>query len=93
MDFDKSAFGAVEPERLEDQLADDTGILGMVEHTAAVLDLDTQLLTVSGRGGVTLRRRGRQWTWPSGTTVDRDELRRVVAGWVAGRRGRFPMCS
>lgn len=60
----------------------------MVEHTAAVLDLDTQLLTVSGRGGVTLRRRGRQWTSPSGTTVDWDELRRVVAGWVAGRRGR-----
>jgi hypothetical protein len=71
--------------QLEDQLADDTAILGVDEHTAAVLDLDAQLLTVSGRGGVTLRRRGRQWTWPSGTTVDLDELRRV------GRRPPRPL--
>jgi len=34
---------------LEDQLADDTAILGVDEHTAAVLDLDAQILTVSGR--------------------------------------------
>jgi hypothetical protein len=66
--------------QLEDQLADDTAILGVDEHTAAILDLDTQVLTVSGRGRVTLRRRGRQWTWPSGATVTLDELRRVAAG-------------
>jgi cyanophycinase-like exopeptidase len=66
--------------QLEDQLADDTAILGIDEHTAAVLDLDVQVLTVSGRGGVTLRRRGRQWTWPAGATVDLDELRRAAAG-------------
>jgi cyanophycinase-like exopeptidase len=65
---------------LEDQLADDTAILGVDEHTAAVLDLDAQILTVSGRGGVTLRRRGRQWTWPAGATVALDELRRAAAG-------------
>jgi hypothetical protein len=66
--------------QLEDQLADDTAILGVDEHTAAVLDLDAQVLTVRGRGGVTLRRRGRQWTWPSGATVDLDELCRAAAG-------------
>jgi hypothetical protein len=66
--------------QLEAQLDDDTAILGIDEHTAAVLDLDAQLLTVSGRGGVTLRRRSRQWTWPSGATVALDELRRVAAG-------------
>mgnify|MGYP003287947337 CR=1 FL=1 len=60
--------------QLEDQLADHTAILGVDEHTAAVLDLDAQVLTVSGRGGVTLRHRGRQWTWPSGATVTLDEL-------------------
>jgi cyanophycinase-like exopeptidase len=66
--------------QLEDQLADHTAILGVDEHTAAVLDLDAQVLTVSGRGGVTLRHRGRQWTWPSGATVTLDELRRAAAG-------------
>lgn len=78
--------------QLEDQLADDTAILGVDEHTAAVLDLDAQLLTVSGRGGVTLRRRGRQWTWPSGATVALDELRRVAAdpAATAGRPAQPP---
>jgi hypothetical protein len=77
--------------QLEDQLDDDTAILGVDEHTAAVLDLDAQVLTVSGRGGVTVRRRGRQWTWPSGATVDLEELRRVAAGSSgAGRPTRPP---
>jgi len=66
--------------QLEDQLADDTAILGVDEHTAAVFDLDAQILTVRGRGGVTLRRRGRQWAWPSGARVALDELRRAAAG-------------
>jgi hypothetical protein len=65
---------------LEGQLAGDAAILGVDEHTAAVLDLDAQDLTVSGRGGVTVRSRGREWTWPSGATVTFDELRRAAAG-------------
>jgi len=76
---------------LEDQLADDTAILGVDEHTAAVLDLDAQVLTVSGRGGVTLRRRGRQWTWPSGATVALDELRQAATG--SGGTGGGPAPS
>jgi len=73
---------------LEDQLDDDTAILGVDEHTAAVLDLGAQILTVRGRGGVTLRRRGRQWTWPNGATVALDELRRAAAG-SGGAGGRL----
>jgi hypothetical protein len=65
---------------LEEQLPDDAAILGVDEHTAAVLDLDLQAAVVRGRGGLTVRRRGREWTWPSGETVSFDELRRVVAG-------------
>jgi hypothetical protein len=70
--------------QLEDQLADDTAILGVDEHTAAVVDLDALVLKVSGRGEVTLRRRGRQWTWPSGATVGLDELRHVAGSGGAG---------
>jgi cyanophycinase-like exopeptidase len=65
---------------LEAQLPGDTAILGVDEHTAVVLDLDLQAVVVTGRGGLTVRRRGREWTWPSGETVSLDELRRVVAG-------------
>ncbi len=76
--------------QLEDQLADDTTILGVDEHTAAVLDLDAQRLTVSGRGGVTLRRRGHHWTWPSGATVDLDELRHLATGSDAAGEQQAP---
>jgi cyanophycinase-like exopeptidase len=65
---------------LEGQLPAGTGILGVDEHTAVVLDLDRQAAAVSGRGGLTVRRGGRQWTWPSGETVPLEELRRAVAG-------------
>jgi len=65
---------------LEAQLPGDTAILGVDEHTAVVLDLDLQTAVVTGRGGLTVRRRGREWTWRSGETVSLDELRRVVGG-------------
>jgi hypothetical protein len=61
---------------LEAQLADSTAILVVDEHTAALLDLDAQLLTVSGRGEITIRSRGRQWTRPS------------PAGWPTHHRWR-----
>jgi hypothetical protein len=74
---------------LEEQLPDDAAILGVDEHTAAVLDLDRQAAVVTGRGGLTIRRRGREWTWPSGETVPLDELRRVVAD-RSGRSAASP---
>jgi cyanophycinase-like exopeptidase len=74
---------------LEEQLPAGTGILGVDEHTAVVLDLDRQQAEVSGRGGLTVRRGGRQWTWPGGETVPLEELRGAVAGRSA-RAGAAP---
>ena len=43
---------------LEEMLPDDAWVLGIDEHTALVVDLDAGEAAVSGRGGVTVRRRG-----------------------------------
>lgn len=45
------------------------GLVGVDEHTAAVLDFGESTLTVEGRGGVTLLGDG-EWLIPSGSTVD-----------------------
>jgi cyanophycinase-like exopeptidase len=42
---------------LEEQLPDDTSILGVDEHTACIFDLDAGTATVRGRGAVTWRHR------------------------------------
>jgi hypothetical protein len=54
---------------LENQLPDDAFVLGVDEHTALVLDLDAGSATVSGRGGVTIRRGADQRVLATGTTV------------------------
>ncbi len=54
---------------LEAQLPDEVFILGVDEHTACVLDVDAGTAAVAGRGTVTVRRRGRMTTLPSGETV------------------------
>ena len=43
---------------LEDQLPEGTGILGIDEHTAAIIDLEGQTLSVLGKGHVYWRLRG-----------------------------------
>src|SRR6267378_813984 len=50
--------------RLEAMLPDDLLILGVDEYTACIIDVEAQSVTVRGRGGVTVRRRGseRRWT-------------------------------
>lgn len=65
---------------LEEQLPEAVAILGIDEHTAVVLDMELQAAVVTGRGGLTVRRGGREWVWPNGETVALDELRRVAAG-------------
>src|SRR5580692_7126777 len=59
---------------LERQLPDDTGILGVDEHTAGILDLEQKTLTVMGKGGVYWRRHGTSRTFESGSTTPLEEL-------------------
>ncbi len=54
---------------LERRLPEDTFILGIDEHTGVRFDLDTNLVHVFGRGGMTVRMDGRVWVVPSGETV------------------------
>jgi hypothetical protein len=59
---------------LERQLPDETGILGVDEHTAGIIDLEQKSLTVMGKGGVYWRRDGSTLTFESGSVTPLDEL-------------------
>ena len=63
---------------LESMLPDDVLILGVDEYTACIIDIEAKSVTVRGRGGVTIRRRGleRRWTrttFPLGLLQDPSE--------------------
>jgi cyanophycinase-like exopeptidase len=60
---------------LEGRLPGGTAVLGVDEHTAAVLDLAADTLAVVGRGGVTLRRGSSERRWETGAEVPLQELR------------------
>ena len=61
---------------------DDAWVLGVDEHTALVIDLDTGEAAVTGRGGVTVRRRGVLERFPAGTRMP------VTAGGGGAWRAR-----
>ena len=65
--------------RMEAMLPDDHFVLGVDEHTALVLDLDADVATVTGRGGVTIRVRGASVVHPSGSSFPIDALRNPFA--------------
>ncbi|HEV7678473.1 MAG TPA: hypothetical protein VGQ42_07895 [Candidatus Dormibacteraeota bacterium] len=60
---------------LESSLPDGAYVLGVDEHTACVIDVGAETLTVRGVGGVTLRRQGREDRIESGETVALDVVR------------------
>lgn len=60
---------------LERLLPEETLILGIDEHTALVMDFDSDTASVSGRGGVTIRRRGPARVIIAGETLALNELR------------------
>lgn len=78
--------------QLEAQLPPSTAVLGVDEHTAAILDLDADTVTVHGRGAVTLRRRGAVNRVLLGGTAPLDELRSAgtATGNVRGTRPARP---
>jgi len=57
---------------LEGLLPDEVGILGVDEHTAAIVHIESGTVDVRGAGGLTLRYRDRESVIPAGesTTVD-----------------------
>jgi cyanophycinase-like exopeptidase len=65
---------------MESMLDAPTCVLGVDEHTAGVFDLDSDTLTVLGRGGVTVRNDGVSTVFDSGSTIGMDELRAAAAG-------------
>lgn len=78
--------------QLEAQLPPSTAVLGVDEHTVAILDLDADTVTVQGRGAVTLRRRGAVGRVLHDGTAPLDELRSADAatGVVTGMQPQRP---
>jgi len=68
--------------QLERQLPSGLGILGVAEHTAAVIDLDADTLEVRGRGFVAVRRDGVERRFGPGPPIDLELLRRGAGGTV-----------
>ena len=68
---------------LEQQLPDDVGVLGVDEHTAALLDVEARTLTVAGSGRVTVRRRGASRTFAAGESVAFDDIDAMLRGNAA----------
>lgn len=67
-------------ERLEAELPDGIGVLGVDEHTAALVDLAARTVRVAGSGGLTVRRRGAQTVIGAGQTVTLDALDGLLRG-------------
>jgi hypothetical protein len=59
---------------LERQLPEETGILGVDEHTAGIIDLEAETLTVMGKGAVYWRRNGETRTFESGSATALSEI-------------------
>lgn len=68
---------------LESKLPDEIGVLGVDEHTALLLDLDTRQATVTGNGTVTVRRRGTSQVFRTGTEISFSTLRALLRGEAA----------
>ncbi|MDJ0460658.1 hypothetical protein [Streptomyces sp. H27-C3] len=69
---------------LEHELPDEGAVLGIDEHTAVIVDLDTSVVRVWGRGVMTIRRRGVSVPVPGGTTLPLEQLRDLVGGRESG---------
>lgn len=63
---------------LEGLLEDGTFVLGIDGHTALILDLERGRAAVAGRGGVTVRSRGRATVLPSGSEIGIRELAQIA---------------
>ena len=60
---------------MEAQLPDTTVILGIDEYTACIIDLAQEQCLVMGAGGVTIRYRGQETTYPDGSSFALGQLK------------------
>src|SRR5438132_4486738 len=72
---------------LESMLPEDLLILGIDEYTACIIDVEAKSVTVGGRGGVTVRRRGTEKLWTR-TTFPLSELQDGSDNPVTATAGR-----
>lgn len=65
---------------MERELPQGSAVLGIDEHTAVIVDLDTSEARVWGRGVMTVRRQGVSVVVPAGSVLSVDELRDLARG-------------
>jgi cyanophycinase-like exopeptidase len=75
---------------LEESLPDEVGVLGVDEHTAMVIDVESRTMSVSGNGLVSVRRRGTTTTFAAGESLALDELSALLRGERAGTASGAP---
>lgn len=76
-DTSRCYIGANRLAQMEALLPDDVAIFGVDEHTAAIIDLDADTISVRGRGNAYWRLGGSERVLANGTTVALSELRNV----------------
>jgi hypothetical protein len=75
---------------LERELPAGAAVLGVDEHTAAIFDLKTAAVEVTGRGTVTVRRAGHSTILPAGTIIPLAQLQELVRHGPASTAGPPP---
>ncbi|HET9655876.1 MAG TPA: hypothetical protein VFP72_11015, partial [Kineosporiaceae bacterium] len=68
--------------RLQAQLPDGIGVLGVDEHTALLVDVAARTARVAGNGVVTVRRTSGSRTFPAGSELDLGDLAALLDGSV-----------
>jgi cyanophycinase-like exopeptidase len=69
---------------LESMLPDEVGIIGVDEHTAAIIDVDSGRIDIRGTGGLTIRYRDRERAIPAGSTITVEEVDAALRGDASG---------
>lgn len=75
---------------MEALLPDDAWVLGIDEHTVLIVDLDARTAVVSGRGGLTVRRRGASRRFPAGEPLSLARLLATARGDISPQREPEP---
>ncbi len=78
---------------MEPMLPTDAWVLGIDEHTALIVDLDSREIVVTGRGVVTVRRRGATRRFPAGTRLTLDDLLAAARGDTTTAAGEGPTAA